>query len=81
MRHVASLAGAYRLGFCDAFDSDDGPRLEIVARAVYTITSVLQGGMGGVDAPEDEHEALRSRVETLYERLAKASDDDSIRPP
>ncbi|MET9462439.1 phage minor head protein [Streptomyces canus] len=77
----ASTLGAYKLGFCNVFDSDDGPRLEIVAQAVFTIASVLQGGMGGVDVPVGEHEELRGRVETLYGRLAKAYDDDSIRPP
>ncbi|MEU7323411.1 phage minor head protein [Streptomyces griseoviridis] len=75
----ATLA-AYKLGFCDVFDSDSGPRLEIVANAVYTIASVLQGGMGGVDIPDDEQEQIRGRVETLYERLSKVY-GDNISPP
>jgi 2'-5' RNA ligase len=72
---------AYKLGFADVFDNDGTPRLEIVANAVYTIASVLQGGMGGVDVPADEMDDLRSRVTKLYERLAEAFDDDSITPP
>ncbi|MER7983791.1 hypothetical protein [Streptomyces sp. NPDC095817] len=77
----ATTLGAYKLGFCDIFDSDDGPRLEVVAAGAYTIASVLQGGMGGVDVPEAEHEELRGRVKTLYGRIAKAYGADSISPP
>ncbi|MFF0092689.1 phage minor head protein [Streptomyces canus] len=76
-----ATAGAYKLGFADVFDNDGSPRLEIVANAVYTIASVLQGGMGGVDVPEDDMDDLRARVEKLYARLADAYDDDSITPP
>ncbi|MEU1852924.1 phage minor head protein [Streptomyces sp. NPDC019990] len=76
-----TTAAAYKLGFADVFDSDDGPRLEIVANAVYAVASVLQGGMGGVDVPDGEMNELRGRVEKLYARLADAFDDDSITPP
>lgn len=75
-----ATAGAYKLGFCDVFDSGGGPRLEIVANAVYAIASVLQGGMGGVDVPDGEQDELRSRVDALYGRLSKAYGED-IRPP
>ncbi|WP_199577548.1 hypothetical protein [Streptomyces sp. CRB46] len=77
----ATTVAAYKLGFADVFDNDGSPRLEIVANAVFTIASVLQGGMGGVDVPDDERDDLRSRVGKLYERLADAYDDDSITPP
>ncbi|MEV6565873.1 phage minor head protein [Streptomyces kronopolitis] len=70
-------AGAYKLGFADVIND----RLEIVAAAVYTIAAVLQGGRGGVDIPEDERDAIRGRVETLYKRIAEAYDDPSIVPP
>ncbi|MFF4147299.1 phage minor head protein [Streptomyces sp. NPDC001698] len=76
-----STASAYKLPFADVFSRDGSERLEIVANAVYTIASVLQGGMGGVDIPDDEQDKLRSRVEDLYARLAKAYGDDSITPP
>ncbi|MFF5968262.1 phage minor head protein [Streptomyces collinus] len=76
-----ATAAAYKLGFADVFDNGGDPRLEIVANAVYTIASVLQGGMGGVDVPEDDMDDLRKRTGKLYERLAEAFDDDSITPP
>ncbi|MGJ3558864.1 hypothetical protein ACR6C2_07750 [Streptomyces sp. INA 01156] len=46
-----ATTSAYKLGFCDVFDSDDGPRLKIVAQAVYAIASALQGDQDGVDVP------------------------------
>lgn len=76
-----ATAGAYKLGFADVFDNDGSPRLEIVAGAVYAIGSVLQGGMGGVDVPDDDMDDLRARAGKLYQRLADAYDDDSITPP
>lgn len=76
-----ATADAYKLGFADVFTRDGTPRLEIVARAVYAIASVLDGGMGGVDVPDGERDDLRDRVEDLYERLSEAYDDPSIIPP
>ncbi|MDX3345893.1 ADP-ribosyltransferase [Streptomyces sp. ME02-6987-2C] len=76
-----ATSSAYKLGFADVFDNDGSPRLEIVANAVYTIASVLQGGMGGVDVPDADRDDLRARVEKLYARLADAYGDDSIEVP
>ncbi|MFJ3249078.1 ADP-ribosyltransferase [Streptomyces sp. NPDC086782] len=76
-----ATASAYKLPFADVFTHSGSERLEIVANAVYTIASVLQSGMGGIDVPDGERDELRSRVEDLYARLAKAYDDTSIRPP
>ncbi|MFF4733348.1 phage minor head protein [Streptomyces mirabilis] len=75
-----ATTSTYKLGFCDVFDGADGPRLEIVAAGVYAVAGVLQGAMGGADIPDDEQKEIRSRVETLYERLSKAYGED-IRPP
>ncbi|GGZ23351.1 hypothetical protein GCM10010387_15610 [Streptomyces inusitatus] len=72
----ATLA-AYKLGFADVFDGE----LHIVAHAVYAIAGVLDGAMGGVDLPPEDREEIHDRVEELYERLAEAYDDPSIRPP
>lgn len=72
-----ATVSAYKLPFADVIND----RLEIVAAGVYTIASVLQGGMGGVDLPDDDREAIRGRVETLYARIADAYDDPSITPP
>jgi hypothetical protein len=72
---------AYKLGFADVFDTGDGPRLEVVASGVYAVAGALSGARGGVDIPEDEQEQIRERVDDLYESLAAAFDDPSIRPP
>jgi hypothetical protein len=72
---------AYKLGFADVFDTGDGPRLEIVASGVYAVAGALSGARGGVDIPENEQEQIREHVDDLYESLATAFDDPSIRPP
>ncbi|WP_019061705.1 phage minor head protein [Streptomyces prunicolor] len=76
-----ATAGAYKLPFADVFTDGDTQRLEIVADGVYAAADVLEGSMGGVDLPDDDRKAVRSRVETLYQKLAKAFDDDTIQPP
>ncbi|WP_250302083.1 phage minor head protein [Streptomyces sp. A 4/2] len=72
-----ATAAAYKLPFADVIDGE----LRIIAAGVYAVASVLQGGMGGVDLPDDDRDAVKARVATLYARLAKAYDDDSIVPP
>lgn len=72
----ATLA-AYKLGMADVI----GDELHIVPRAIYAIASVLQGGRGGVDIPDAEQDELRDRVADLYDRLAEALDDPTIRAP
>jgi hypothetical protein len=72
---------AYKLGFADVFDTGDGPRLEVVASGVYAVAGALSGARGGVDIPQDEQAQIRERVDDLYESLATAFDDPSIRPP
>lgn len=76
-----ATVSAYKLPFADAITRGDTQHLEIIDTAVYTIANVLQGGMGGVDLPDDDREAIRGRVEELYARLAGEFDDDSIAPP
>jgi SPP1 gp7 family putative phage head morphogenesis protein len=75
-RDAATLA-AYKLPVADVFDG----RLEIVAGAVFAVASVLQGGRGGADIPDDEQEKLRGRVSRLYERLAEKFDDPGLVAP
>ncbi|WP_162451325.1 phage minor head protein [Phytoactinopolyspora mesophila] len=69
--------GAYRLGYADVV----GDRLEIIARGVFAVAGVLEGAMGGVDLPEADQERIRTRVTSLYEKLAEHFDDDSIVAP
>ncbi|MEU1815149.1 phage minor head protein [Streptomyces roseifaciens] len=72
-----ATASAYKLPFADIIDGEP----HIIAKGVYAVANVLQGGMGGVDLPEDDRDAIKNRVETLYSRLAKKYGDDSLRPP
>ncbi|WP_199570538.1 phage minor head protein [Streptomyces murinus] len=72
-----ATAAAYKLPFADVIDG----KLKVIAAGVYAVASVLQGGMGGVDLPDDDRDAVKARVTTLYGRIAKAYGDDSIVPP
>ncbi|WP_371793833.1 phage minor head protein [Streptomyces albidoflavus] len=72
----ATLA-AYRLGFADVIDGE----LRIIPAGVFAVAGVLQGARGGIDLPADETDALRDRVEDLYERLADTFDDPGLRAP
>ncbi|MCM1964845.1 phage minor head protein [Streptomyces sp. G1] len=72
-----ATASAYKLPFADVFEGE----LHIVPAGVYAIAGVLQGSMGGVDLPPEDRDAIKGRVETLYARIAKATDDPTLRPP
>jgi hypothetical protein len=70
----ATLA-AYKLGVADVVDD----QLRIIPRAVFAVAGVLQGARGGADIPAGEQDELRGRVEDLYERLAEALKDPTLR--
>lgn len=61
-------------------DLVDGSR-QIVPRAVFTVAAVLQGARGGTVIPETDQTAMKSVVETLYNRMAREFDDDTIKAP
>ncbi|AFM10411.1 hypothetical protein PIS_022 [Saccharomonospora phage PIS 136] len=64
---------AYKLGFADVIDG----RLRIVAKGVYAAAARIDQ----VDVPEKERDRMRSRLNTLYERLRSKFDDDDLIPP
>lgn len=63
---------AYKLGVADVVDGE----LTLIPRAVYAVASVLAGGRGGVDAPQEEQERLKGAVRSLYERIADSTGED-----
>ena len=69
--------GTYGFGIVDL----DGDEMYIVPKAVFTVASVLEGGMGGTKIPEADQNAMRGVVESLYERMAKEFDDPEIAVP
>ncbi|MFF1965454.1 phage minor head protein [Streptomyces sp. NPDC058232] len=69
-----ATVAAYRLPFADVIDGE----LRTVAAGVYAAASALQDD---ADIPDDDRDALKGRVETLYGRLAAAFDDPSVIPP
>ncbi len=64
---------AYKMGFADVVDG----KLKIVAKGVYAAASRINQ----VDVPEKERDRMRSRLNTLYERLRSKFDDDDLIPP
>jgi 2'-5' RNA ligase len=69
--------GAYSFPVVDVID---GQR-QIVPAAVYAAANILSGGRGGTDIPAEKQKAMRTVVASLYKRLAKEFDDDSVRAP
>lgn len=61
-------------------DLVDGSR-RIIPRAVFAVAAVLQGARGGTVIPEADQTAMKGVVETLYNRMAKEFDDDTIKAP
>lgn len=69
--------GAYSFGIVDTLDGEP----HIIPRAVFAVASVLEGGRGGTDIPEDDQERMRQVVSGLYARMREEFDDDSLRAP
>lgn len=72
-----ATVGAYSLPFADVIDGT----LTAVPEGIFAVASVLQGGRGGADIPEDDQETIRGRVSAYYDRMADEFDDDSIVAP
>lgn len=72
-----ATVGAYSLPFADVIDGT----LTAVPEGIFAVASVLQGGRGGVDIPDEDQETIRGRVEAYYERMADEFDDDTIVVP
>ena len=64
---------AYKLGFADVING----RLRIVPKGVFAAASRLNQA----DVPEEERDRIRSRMNTLYERLASKFNDHDLIPP
>lgn len=69
--------GAYGFPIVDIVDGT----MTIVPRAVFSTAAVLQGGMGGTTIPQSDQDAMRPVVESIYERMAREFDDDTIVAP
>jgi hypothetical protein len=71
------LLGGYKLGFADVIDG----KLVAVPKGIFAVAAVLQGSRGGVDIPNDDKEAIKSKVAAYYNRMAKEFDDKNIKAP
>ena len=63
--------------FADVIDGT----LTAIPRGIFSCAGVMNGARGGVDIPDDDREAVMSRIARYYERMREAFDDDSIQMP
>lgn len=69
--------GAYKLPVADVVDGE----LMINPHGVYAVAGALSGARGGTDIPQDAQDTIKGTVRTLYGKIAKALDDDTIEAP
>jgi len=67
--------GSYKLGFADVVDGE----LQAVPRGIFAVA----GGRGvdAADIPEDDKEAIKTKVNHYYERMSDEFGDDSLVSP
>lgn len=69
--------GGYKLPFADIIDG----KLVAVPRAIFAVAAALQGARGGVNIPENEKSAIRSKVQSYYSKMKTQFNDDSLKAP
>jgi len=69
--------GAYKLPFVDIIDDEP----YIIPRAIFAIAGVLSGARGGVNIPDADKARIKSIINSLYARMAKEFNDDSLTSP
>lgn len=65
----ADKFGAYKLPIADVIDGE----LKAVPRAIFAVASVLQGGRGGVDLPDNDRATIIRNVNRYYEKMGLES--------
>lgn len=62
-----TLKKNYKLPFATLIDG----KLTAVPHALYAVASVLEGGRGGVDLPDDVISDIREKVEKYYKKMGE----------
>jgi len=73
----AEQAGSYKLPFADVIDG----KLTAIWHGVTACAAVINGSRGGVDIPDADVAAVKSRIGKYYAKAAEQFDDDSITVP
>ena len=68
---------AYKLPYLDVIDG----RLKAVPKAIFAIASVLRGGRGGVDIPQESRSRIERLVNRYYRKMSIQFDDEGIVSP
>lgn len=61
------LKGSYKLPFATVV----GGELKAVPHALHAVSSVIEGGRGGVDLPKNVKDDIRGKVETYYKKMGE----------
>lgn len=69
--------GSYKLPYADIIMGE----MKAVPRAIFAITAVIQGAMGGVDIPEDALEDIKLVIEKYYGKMREEFEDESLIAP
>lgn len=69
--------GSYKLPFADVIDG----KLMAIPRAIFAAAAALQGARGGVNIPENDVAAVKSKIEKYYKKMQSKFNDDSIVVP
>lgn len=72
---AASNLTSYRFVVADV---NGGGDLQYIPKGIFAAAGVLNGARGGTTIPKAGQTALKKSVETLYARMAKHFDDDTI---
>jgi hypothetical protein len=68
---------AYKLPYLDVIDG----RLKAVPKAVFAIASVLRGGRGGVDIPQEYRSKIERLVNRYYRKMSSEFNDKTLVSP
>ena len=69
--------GGYKLQFADII----GGTLTAIPRGIFAVAGVLNGARGGVDIPEEDIAAIKTKVSDYYDKMATQFEDPSLVVP
>lgn len=71
------MASSYQFPIADVLDG----KLTIIPKGVFAAAAVLRGSRGGTKIAPADQSAMKAKLNTIYSRMSKQFDDDSITPP
>lgn len=69
--------GGYKLPFAYM----ENGKMTAIPSGIFAVAGVLQGGMGGVDIPQEAQNSIKKKVSTYYARMREKFNDPDLIPP